>query len=1055
MLRSIVQSSLKSRFVVIVLAAAFLVVGVGRLRDMPVDVLPEFSLPYVEIQTEALGLSAEEVEQLVTLGMEQDLLNGVPWVQSIRSESLPGLSSVVIVFKPGTDLMRARQMVSERMTQAYALPHVSKPPIMMQPRSATSRVLIVGLSSKTLSPIQMSVLARWTIMPRLKGIPGVANVAIWGQRDRQLQVRVDPMKLSDHKVSLLSILETTGNALWWSTLSFVEASTPGSGGFIDTHNQRLGVRHIFPIVSPRDLAEVPIEDTPYKLSDVATIAEDHQPLIGDALTKDGQGLLLVVEKFPGANTLDVTEDVEDALHELLPGMQGMEVNTHVYRPADFIESMLKNARMTALAALALLALLLALFFFDLRAALIGCIAAPLSFIAAGFVLDLTGATMNAIVLTGFAIAAAIVVYHSIMDVENVMRCLRENREAGSPESATRVLMRAILETRGSVLYGTLMLLLAVAPILWMGGTAGAFFRPLAISYALALLASMVVGWTVTPALCVILLSNAALERRSSPLVAGLQRMYDAILSGMVRQGRAATVVTILLTVAAVVITPRLHRTVLPVFKERDLVIDLRALPGTSLPEMTRVGDAVRRELQSVPGVRDVSAHIGRAVLGDQAVDVHSAQLWLSMDHAANYDKTAAAIQHVVDGYPGISHRVQTYLREKSEDVVPGAEDKVITRVYGETEAGLREHAEQVRKAVAEVKGVVAARVLLPQREAAVEVQVDVPAAQRHGLKPGDVRRAAATLVSGIVVGNLYEAQKVFEVVVWSTPETRHDPSSVRNLLIDTPDGGHVRLGDVAQVRVVPASSVQRHDSCKRYLDVAADVEGRDLGAVAGDIDKRIAQLQFPLEYHAEVQGGYAESGAAARRMMWIGLAAAIGIYILFQAAFGSWRLAGLALVTLPAALAGGVLAAAATGGALTIGSFAGLLAVLGIALCNKLVMIRRYQDLERYEGEAFGAEMVLRGSRERMSPVLMATLAAAVMMVPALLMGDAAGLEILRPMTIVVLGGLITTGALDLFLLPALFLGLGVSSVHEVDPVLESARGELFAVPAPAGSAGD
>jgi Cu/Ag efflux pump CusA len=901
----------------------------------------------------------------------------------------------------------------------------------------------------------MSVLARWTIMPRLKGIPGVANVAIWGQRDRQLQVRVDPAKLSNHKVSLLSMLETTGNALWWSTLSFVEASTPGSGGFIDTHNQRLGVRHVFPIVSPTDLAEVPIEGTPLKLSDVATIAEDHQPLIGDALTKDGQGLLLVIEKFPGANTVDVTEDVEDALNELLPGMQGMNVDTGVYRPANFIEGMLKNTRTVAIAALVLLALLLTLFFFDLRAALIGCIAAPASFIAAGLILDLTGATMNAIVLTGFAIAAGVMVYQAIMDVENVMRCLRENREAGTPETGTRVLMRAVLESRGSVLYGTFMLLLAVAPIFWMGGTAGPFFRPLAVSYALALLASLVVGWTVTPALCMILLSNASLERRSSPLVAGLQRMYDAILSGMVRQGRVATVVTILLAVAAVVITPRLQRSVLPNFKERNLVIDLRALPGTSLPEMTRLGGMVRHELRSIPGVRDVSAHIGRAVLGDQAVDVHSAQMWVTMDPAANYDKTAAAIQHVVDGYPGINHRVSTYLRDKSEDVVPGAEDKVITRLYGETEAGMREHAEQVRKAVSEVKGVVAARVLMPQREAALEVQVNVPAAQRHGLKPGDVRRAAATLVSGIVVGNLYEEQKVFEVVVWSTPETRHDPSSLSNLVIDTPDGGHVRLGDVAQVRMVSASSMQRHDSCKRYLDVAADVEGRDLAAVAGDIGKRVAQLQFPLEYHAEVQGGYADSGAAARRMLWIGFAAAIGIYFLFQAAFGSWRIAGLAFLTVPAALAGVPLAAAATGGALTIGSFAGLLAVLGIALCNKLVMIRRYQELERYEGESFGAEMVLRGSRERMSPVLMAMLAAAVMVVPALLMGDAAGLEILRPMAIVILGGLFTTGVLDLFLMPAMFLSLGVSSVHELDPVLESARGELFAVPAPAGSAGD
>ena len=302
MIRGIIAWSLKFRFLVVVVAVALVVYGIIQLRDMPVDILPEFSPPFVEIQTESLGLSAEEVEQLITVPMEQDLLNGVPWLKTIRSESLPGLSSIVLIFEPGTDLMRARQMVSERLTQAVALPHVSKPPTMLQPMSSTGRVMVVGLSSKTLSMIQMSVLARWTIAPRLMGVPGVANVAIWGQRDRQLQVQVDPKRLKDNKVSLLDVLETTGNALWVSTLSFVEASTPGTGGFIDTASQRLGIRHILPIVSPEGLAKVPIENTSLQLGDVANVVEDHQPLIGDALTSEGPSLLLVIEKFPGANT---------------------------------------------------------------------------------------------------------------------------------------------------------------------------------------------------------------------------------------------------------------------------------------------------------------------------------------------------------------------------------------------------------------------------------------------------------------------------------------------------------------------------------------------------------------------------------------------------------------------------------------------------------------------------------------------------------------------------------------------------------------------------------
>src|SRR6185503_7302584 len=318
MLRSIVRFSLKSRFLVIALAAGLIVFGVFRLRRMPVDVLPEFALPYVEVQTESLGLSAEEVEQLITVPMEQDLLNGVPWLKTIHSKSAPGLSSILMTFDSGTDLVRARQMVTERLAQAFALPHVSKPPAMLQPLSSTGRVMMIGMSSKDVSRIQMGVLARWTIAPRLMGVPGVANVAIWGQRDRQLQVQVDPKRLQANKVSLLQVLETTANSLWVSSLSFVEASTPGTGGFIDTAQQRLGIRHISPIITAEGLAQVPVEDSSLHLGDVATVVEDHQPLIGDALTNNGPSILLVVEKFPGANPLEVTQGVEEALAAMQP-----------------------------------------------------------------------------------------------------------------------------------------------------------------------------------------------------------------------------------------------------------------------------------------------------------------------------------------------------------------------------------------------------------------------------------------------------------------------------------------------------------------------------------------------------------------------------------------------------------------------------------------------------------------------------------------------------------------------------------------------------------------
>jgi CzcA family heavy metal efflux pump len=1030
--------SLKFRLLMVALAAGMLAVGIAQLRAMPVDVLPEFSAPYVEVQTEALGLSAEEVEQLITIPLEQDLLNGVPWLNTIHSESLPGVSTIFMTFDQGTDLMRARQMVTERMAQAFALPHVSKPPTMIQPLSSTNRVMMVGLSSKDVSMIQLGVLARWTIAPRLMGVPGVANVAIWGQRDRQLQVQVDPKRLKEHDVSLLQILETTGNALWVSSLSFVEASTPGTGGFIDTAQQRLGIRHISPITTSADLAQVPVEDaTPIdgkipRRGDVASVIEDHQPLIGDALTNDGPSLLLVIEKFPGSNTLDVTHGVEEALAAMQPGLPGVEVNTSLYRPANFIEQALGNLSMVLILGSVLLVLAFGALLFDWRAALIGLIAIPVALVAGALVLYLRGATMNTMVLAGFVIAVGVVVDDAITGVENIMRRLRQARQEESDRSNAAIILDAALEMRSALLYATLIVLLAVAPVFFIQGEAGSFFQPLALSYVLAVLASMVVALLVTPALCLLLLRKASVERRASPLVGWLQRGYERGLSRIIQRPRTIFVAVALITIVGIAIIPFLNQSLLPSFKERNLLVQLRAAPGTSQPEMSRISGLVSRELQSIPGIIDVGAHVGRAIQGDQPVNVDSAELWVSVDPAANYGATVAQVQKVVNGYPGIHHTVQTYLNERSSAIVPEADKGLVVRVFGDTTDVLRKTAEDVKQTITGINGIVDSSFTLPVQQPTMEIEVDLDAAQRYGLKPGDVRRAAATLLSGIQVGNLFQDQKVFDVVVWGTPETRNSLNSVHDLLIDTPGGEQVRLGDVAEVRMVPAESVIRHDAVKRYLDVRVNVQGRDPGAVAADITGRLQQMQFPLEYHAEVLGGYTDRQAAQTRLLILVIAVAIAMFFLLQAAFGSWRLAAVSFVTLPSALVGGVIAALLGGGGLSLGMLGGLLAVFGIAARTGILLITHYQHLERYEGETFGPALVLRGSRERLAPIMTTAIATALVLVPFIVFGNSAGLEIVAPMALVILGGLITSTLLSLFVAPVVYLQFGSSPAPEM-----------------------
>jgi CzcA family heavy metal efflux pump len=1061
MMRWIVGMSMQLRALVAVIAILTVVIGVAQLRKMPVDVLPEFSQPYVEIQTEALGLSAEEVEQMITVGLEQDLLNGVPWLQTIRSESVPGLSSIVLIFEPGTDLMKARQMVSERMTQAYAMPHVSKPPVMLQPYSATSRVMMIGLSSKEVPLIQMGVLARWTIMPRLMGVPGVANVAIWGQRDWQLQVQVDPKRLEEKKVTLLKVLETAGNALWVSSLSFIEASTPGTGGFIDTANQRLGIRHILPIVSPEGLSQVPIEGTSLKIGDVANVVEGNQPLIGDALTSKGAGLLLVIEKFPGANALEVTRGVEDAMAELAPGLTGIDVDTKVYRPANFIDAAISNLRSGIVAGCVLVAVTLIAFFFRWRTALISMAAILLSLVAAALVLYATGATFNMIVLTGFAAAIAVVVYDAVIDVENIVRRLREHRTERSVRATARIILEASHEARSAIIYAALIVLLAVTPILLMSGTSGAFFKPLAISYALAIVASMVVALTVTPALCLFFLTKSPVERRESVLVTWLQGIYEPMLARFVQHGRLAFLAIGALTIAGVALLPLISYQPLPTFHELSILIHLNAMPGTSNPEMTRITTRVGNELRGVPGVTNVGAHIGRAIRGDQVVNVNSAEMWVSIDPKADYKKTATAIKAVVEGYPGLAYDVQTYLREKSGDIIPEPEDKIVTRIYGDREDVLRSKAADVQKAIAGVKGVAESRIKYPLQEATLETEVDLKAAQEHGLKPGDVRRAAVTMLSGIVVGSLFEDQKVFDVVVWSTPETRHSLSNIRDLKIDTPDGGHVRLGDVAKVRIVPCDSAIRHEACRRYIDVVADVQKRELGDVAADIKNRVQEVKFPIECYASVLGDYDVPRTAHVRLLVCSLAAAAGIFFLLQAAFGSWRLAALSFLTFPAALAGGALAAYFTGGVISLGSMAGLLVVFSFAVCSSITLIKHYQHLAPGDGNGhidpevarfrshfdprnrldaaeadgvppFGPGLVQYGARQRLAPILATAIATGLALTPALFLGDVPGLETLRPLAVVAIGGLITSTLFILFGVPAIFLLCGPDRAAEL-----------------------
>jgi CzcA family heavy metal efflux pump len=1029
MMHWIIRSSMQLQYLIIILAGVLVVFGLTQLRDMPVDVFPEFNPPLVEVQTEALGLAAPEVEAFVTTPLEADLLNGVAWLDHIYSESVAGLSSILLVFEAGTDPIKARQMVQERLTQAHALPKVSKPPVMLQPLSTTSRAMIVGLTSSEVSLIDMSVLAHWTIKPPLIGVPGVANVAIWGQRDWQLQVQVDPARLYEAGVTLDQIVRTTGNALWASPLSYLEASTPGNAGWIDTPNQRLNIMHLLPISTAKSMAEVVIAGTDeVVLGDVAEVVEDHQPLIGDALLNEGPALLLVIEKFPGANTLEVTHGVEAALEAMRPGLAGIQIDTTVFRPANYIEQAASNLA-TVLAFSAVLAVLvLVAFFFGWRAPFISLATILLSLMAALVVLYLRGATFNMMILAGLVVALVVIVDDAIIDVDHIARRLRQQHEVGNTQSAAAVILQAIVEMRSAIIFALLIVVLAALPILLLEGLAGTFFQPLAASYVLAVVVSMLVALIVTPALSVMLLANASLGHEETPLLQGLQRLYTGILSRTIQAWPLALIITGAIIVIGLVAVPALRLSLIPSFKETDLRLQWQGAPGTSRAAMVRILSRACAELKTIPGVRNCGSQVGRAVTGDQVVGINSGELWLSIDPAADYHATLTAVREVTDSYPGLFDQVETYEPERLGGALTGPDHDVVVRIYGNDFAALRQKTEEVRQLVSEVDGVVETQVATPIEEPQIEIEVKLATAERYQMSPGDVRRAVTTLLSGLVVGNLYEAQKVFDVVVIGAPEIRNNLTDIQELLIDTPTG-QVPLGELADIRIAPSPSIIKRDAVSRFMDVGANVSGRDLGTVAADIQARLKGIAFPLEFRAQVLDDGIQWQAANQRTQIVTLIAVVGIFFLLQAAFGSWRLALVALLTLPAALAGGVVAVFLGSGVLSLGSLFGFLGVLAIAVRHVIVTTTYYQRLETFENASSRLALVLHGARDRLGAILMTALTTGLALLPLLLVGNIAGTEIVRPMAGVILAGLAASTFVNLFIVPALYLRYAPASV--------------------------
>ncbi len=1033
MLRAIVREALRRKEIVLVLAAALIAYGVYSLTRAKYDVFPEFAPPVVSIRTEAPGLSPKQVELLVTQPIEF-AINGVTGIESLRSKSIPGLSDVQVVFNPASNVYLDRQLISEQLaTLEGHLPSGVEAPVMTPLTSSTGDVMELGLSSNSESLMQLRTVADWLVKPTLRAVPGVANVAIWGGEIKLYQIQFIPRRLMQYDLALNNLLAAARRA-----------TGVRGAGFIETANQRFIVHPRGQSLTTAELAQTVLvhhNGVNVTLGQVARVVKAPQPPIGAALVNGKPGVILRVNEQYGSNTLAVTRRLDRALSGLHPALQrlGIRVDERLFRPASFIETALDNLRASLTVGAILVVIVIFLFLFDFRTAAISCTAIPLSLLAAIAAMEHLGYSLNTMTLGGLAIAIGEVVDDAVIDVENILRRLRENRHAENPRPPIRVIFDASIEVRSAVVYATFAVVLVFVPILLMSGIPGALFRPLGVAYILSVLASLGVALTVTPALCLMLLGKKALPSQEPPLVRALKSVYRRVLL-MVERGPVLVMAGVaLVTLLGLAVVPSFHSTFLPEFHEGEYIVHMIGLPGSSLKDSLRVGRRVTAALLRAPYVATVGQKAGRATLSSTRGPYQS-EIDVALQPNLNGEQNEAAragIRRALRNFPGLTFTINTFLKERMEEIVSGFTSPVVLNLYGPHLSVLDREAQQMAQVLRSIPGARAVRIQSPPGTPQVVVRLRRAALARWGFEPLSVLNAIQTAFGGVNVGQIYKGNEVFNVNVVLDPRKRQTPANVAELLLQSPAGNYVPLGQLAHVDEQSGRYVILHEGAQRVQAITLSVTGRSLNSFIRQARRELlARVRLPEGTYFNFSGT-AEAQARSRRELLVhSLLVGLLIILLLSVVMMNWRNLLLVLANLPFALVGGVLAAFATSRSLSLGSLVGFITLFGITLRNSIMLISHYEHLVTEEGVAWGLEAALRGASERLAPILMTATVTGLGLLPLALGSGDPGREIEGPMAIVIVGGLVTSTALNLLVLPTLALRFGRFEKRGTDPEL-------------------
>ncbi|WP_035560123.1 efflux RND transporter permease subunit [Hymenobacter sp. IS2118] len=1038
MLDKIIRFALQNRLLMLAFAVGLIIAGTYTAGQLPVDVLPDLDRPRVTVFLEAPGMAPEEVEALVTLPVET-ALNGATGVSAVRSNSAIGLGMVFVEFDYGTDIFTARQIVSEKLqTTGEQLPQ-GVTPVLGPISSVMGQIMLVGLSGgKETNAADLRTLANYTVRQRLLSIPGVAQVIPIGGDNLQYQVLLDMPRLNATGLTVNQVEE----ALRKSNLNT-------TGNFFDRNGSEVLIRNLGRLRSVDDIENIIVgyrEQSPIRVADVAKVEFGARFKRGDGSVNGQPAVILSIEKQPGAATVGLTEAVEKALVELKPSLpKDVRVNTRLFKQSEFIESSISNVEEALRDGAILVVIVLFAFLLNVRTTFISLVAIPLSLLVTALVFRAAGISINTMTLGGLAIAIGELVDDAIVDVENVYRRLRENKQRPDPQPVLRVIYAASSEVRNSIVYATIIVVLVFLPLFALEGMEGRIFAPLGIAYITSIVASLFVSLTVTPVLCYYLLPN--MKQMDHPetdggLVRWLKKKDTRLLGWGLRHPKLVLTSAALLFVMAAALVPFFGTEFLPPFNEGSLTVNFSAPAGTSLTESNRLGTLGEQQMLKIPEVAYTARRTGRAELDEHAESVNNSEIEVAFKTEAELEKEGktmrsrdeilADMREKLSLITGVNVNIGQPISHRLDHLLSGVRAQVAIKVFGNDLLELRRYANEIRAAAGSVPGVV---------DLQVEKQVQIPqllirpkdeALRAYGMARGEVVRDLETLFQGAVVSQMLDGQKRFDLVVKLPEAQRNDLAAIGQTRIETPSGAMIPVSQVAEILYEPGPNTVNHENTQRRITISLNVAERDLGSTVKEIQAKVSQqVKLPPGYYLTYGGQFESQQSASQKILWLSLFSLAGIFLVLFSHFKSSLMVGQIMLNIPLALIGSVVAVLLTGGTFSIASLVGFITLTGIASRNGIMMISHYIHLVEHEGEKFGMPMIIRGSLERLVPVLMTALVAALALVPLTLAKDAPGKEILYPVATVILGGLLSSTFLDIIVTPVVFWLVGEKALAQ------------------------